>query len=100
MMNHPSHIKSAAKILPEQEESFFKAHKCLLICPFLFVCLCISRSASGKKTSLKKKKRTSISRGLTRSPLTAMKLLASSNRFGPSPAHKSKPALVCGDPGP
>lgn len=100
-MNHLSHIKSAAKILPEQEESFFKAHKCLLICPFLFVCLCISRSASGKKTSLKKKtKTTSISRGLTLSPLTAMKLFASSYRFGPSLAHKSKPALVCGDPGP
>lgn len=54
-MNHPSHIKSTTKILPDPEESFFKAHKCLLICPFLFVCLCISRSTSGKKTSLKKK---------------------------------------------
>lgn len=54
IMNHPSPIKTTTKILPEQEESFFKAHKSLLICPFLFMCLCISRSTSGKKTSLKK----------------------------------------------
>lgn len=97
-MNHPSYIKSTTKILPEREESFFKAHKCLLIYPFLFVCLCISRSTSGKKTSLKKPH--PISRGLTLSPLTAMKPLASSDGFGPSSADKSIPAPVRGPPGP
>lgn len=52
-MNHSSHTKSRTQTLPEREESFSEAHKRLLICPLPFVCLCISRSTSRKKATLK-----------------------------------------------
>lgn len=52
-MNHSSCTKSRTRSLPEREESFSKAHKCLLTCPLPFVRLCISRSTSRKKATLK-----------------------------------------------
>lgn len=92
-MNHSSCTKSRTRSLPEREESFSKAHKCLLTCPLPFVRLCISRSTSRKKATLKEDHQQGLCFLLCfflLAPCPVMEPLASSHGLGPSTTDASR----------